>query len=138
MHVPEDAAYHWESLAVIREEDCIGCARCLKACPVDAILGALKRMHTVIAHECTGCGLCVPACPVDCIEMRPAGIVPSPHAPRLPCGGRAQIQRAQTRAYARIRRLSARRGAAAADVASRRREILAAVSRVRTRRQPHP
>lgn len=57
------------SKAVIRENECIGCTKCIKACPVDAIIGSGKLMHAVIAHECTGCGLCVPPCPVDCIEM---------------------------------------------------------------------
>ena len=56
-------------LAVIREEECIGCTKCIKACPVDAILGAAKFMHSVIESECTGCDLCVEPCPVDCIEM---------------------------------------------------------------------
>ncbi|KTD76386.1 RnfABCDGE type electron transport complex subunit B [Legionella waltersii] len=57
------------SVARIIEEDCIGCTKCIKACPVDAIVGSAKLMHSVIAHECTGCGLCVEPCPVDCIEM---------------------------------------------------------------------
>jgi len=56
-------------VAVIREEECIGCTKCIQACPVDAIVGAAKLMHTVIASECTGCDLCVPPCPVDCIDM---------------------------------------------------------------------
>lgn len=59
------------SVAFIREDECIGCTKCIQACPVDAILGAAKQMHTVIASECTGCDLCVEPCPVDCIEMRP-------------------------------------------------------------------
>jgi electron transport complex protein RnfB len=58
-------------LAVIDEQNCIGCTLCLQACPVDAILGAAKQMHTVIATECTGCELCVAPCPVDCIHMVP-------------------------------------------------------------------
>jgi len=58
-------------LAVIREDECIGCTKCIQACPVDAILGAAKQMHTVIAKECTGCDLCVEPCPVDCIDMVP-------------------------------------------------------------------
>ncbi len=56
-------------VAVIREEECIGCTKCIQACPVDAILGSAKHMHTVIESECTGCKLCVEPCPVDCIDM---------------------------------------------------------------------
>lgn len=59
-------------VAWIDESVCIGCTKCIRACPVDAIVGASKFMHTVIAAECTGCELCIPPCPVDCIEMRPA------------------------------------------------------------------
>ena len=58
-------------VAIIIEKDCIGCTLCIQACPVDAILGAAKQMHTVIESECTGCELCLPPCPVDCIEMVP-------------------------------------------------------------------
>lgn len=58
-------------IAYIREAECIGCTKCIQACPVDAIVGAAKLMHTVIVDECTGCDLCVSPCPVDCIEMRP-------------------------------------------------------------------
>ena len=58
-------------VAVIREDECIGCTKCIQACPVDAILGAAKQMHTVIADECTGCDLCLDPCPVDCIDMVP-------------------------------------------------------------------
>lgn len=60
-----------KSVAFIIEEDCIGCVKCIAACPVDAILGAAKCMHTVIASECTGCELCIAPCPVDCIVMKP-------------------------------------------------------------------
>lgn len=60
-----------KKVAYIREAECIGCTKCIQACPVDAILGAAKQMHTIIASECTGCDLCVEPCPVDCIEMRP-------------------------------------------------------------------
>ncbi len=56
-------------VAIIHEDICIGCTKCIQACPVDAILGAAKLMHTVIAAECTGCELCIPPCPVDCIDM---------------------------------------------------------------------
>jgi electron transport complex protein RnfB len=58
-------------VAVIDEERCIGCVKCLPPCPVDAIIGARKQMHTVIAALCTGCELCVAPCPVDCITMAP-------------------------------------------------------------------
>ena len=59
-------------IAWIDESRCIGCARCLAPCPVDAIVGAPKYMHTVLAHLCTGCELCLPPCPVDCIELQDA------------------------------------------------------------------
>jgi electron transport complex protein RnfB len=55
--------------ASIREAECIGCTKCIQACPVDAILGSAKQMHTVISDECTGCQLCIEPCPVDCIDM---------------------------------------------------------------------
>jgi len=60
-----------KTVAFIREDECIGCTKCIQACPVDAIIGAARQMHTVIADECTGCDLCVDPCPVDCIEMVP-------------------------------------------------------------------
>jgi len=72
--VPLDEACGHEgprTLAVIDEAWCIGCTLCIKACPVDCIIGASKRMHTVVDDQCTGCELCVPACPVDCIAMVP-------------------------------------------------------------------
>ena len=59
-----------KSVALIDEEVCIGCVKCIAACPVDAILGAAKFMHTVIVSECTGCELCIAPCPVDCITMQ--------------------------------------------------------------------
>ncbi|WP_194755332.1 electron transport complex subunit RsxB [Aliidiomarina indica] len=71
---PLDAAHGAEDVkkvAVIREDECIGCTKCIQACPVDAIMGATRQMHTVIADECTGCDLCVEPCPVDCIDMLP-------------------------------------------------------------------
>ena len=72
--LPLDPNYGREQprrVAFIREAECIGCTKCIQACPVDAILGAPKRMHTVIVAECTGCDLCVDPCPVDCIDMIP-------------------------------------------------------------------
>jgi len=70
--VPLNADFGVESdalIAVIREDECIGCTLCIKACPVDAIVGAAKLMHTVIVDQCTGCELCIPPCPVDCIDL---------------------------------------------------------------------
>ena len=72
--IPLDEEHGEESvkkIAYIREDECIGCTKCIQACPVDAILGAAKHMHTVITDECTGCDLCVDPCPVDCIDMVP-------------------------------------------------------------------
>ncbi len=69
---PLDRAFGIETpptVALIDEDVCIGCTKCIQACPVDAIVGAAKRMHTIITAECTGCELCIPPCPVDCIAM---------------------------------------------------------------------
>ncbi len=70
---PQVGAESVLKVAVVDEAWCIGCTLCLKACPVDCIVGASKKMHTVVESWCTGCELCLPACPVDCIEMRPVG-----------------------------------------------------------------
>jgi len=69
-------------VAWIDEAICIGCTKCIQVCPVDAIVGASKRMHTILAHECSGCELCIPACPVDCIAMTsdPVGEAPMQRA----------------------------------------------------------
>jgi len=76
-------------VAWIDEPACIGCARCIEPCPTDAIVGARKRMHTVIAADCNGCELCVPACPVDCIHMIPAPGLPAAPLPRTAVAERA-------------------------------------------------
>lgn len=68
---PDKGVEATRGVAVIDEAWCIGCTLCIKACPVDCIVGAAKKMHTVIEAECTGCELCLPACPVDCIAMAP-------------------------------------------------------------------
>ncbi|WP_294636898.1 electron transport complex subunit RsxB [uncultured Aquabacterium sp.] len=65
-------------LAVIDEDWCIGCTLCIKACPVDAVIGTNKHLHTVIEADCTGCELCIPVCPVDCISLVPAHPEPAP------------------------------------------------------------
>jgi electron transport complex protein RnfB len=71
-------------VAVIIEEECIGCTKCIQACPVDAIVGAAKLMHTVIIDDCTGCDLCVDPCPVDCIDMVPRSKAPGYWMPQRP------------------------------------------------------
>ena len=100
-------------VAWIDEARCIGCARCLSPCPVDAIVGAQKYMHTVLAERCTGCELCLPPCPVDCIEMRPA----PEQAVNLPALNReryaAHTSRLETLAAERRRQLDAKKAGAA-------------------------
>jgi len=73
---PVNGEFRAPQVAVIVEATCIGCTKCIQACPVDAIVGASKLMHTVIADWCTGCELCLPPCPVDCIELVPVAALP--------------------------------------------------------------
>src|SRR5258706_11747849 len=73
---PANGVYRPPQVAVIDEAICIGCTKCIQACPVDAIVGASKLMHTVIASWCTGCELCIPPCPVDCIVLEPIAALP--------------------------------------------------------------
>jgi len=110
-------------VALIREDECIGCTKCIQACPVDAIVGAAKLMHTVLVEECTGCNLCVPPCPVDCIDLVPGPDIPmtwhplqntdAPAAARAAAKSRAD--KARQRFLARNHRL-----ATAAEAAARR------------------
>jgi electron transport complex protein RnfB len=100
-------------LAVIDEEACIGCTKCLPPCPVDAIIGARRQMHTVLASACTGCELCVAPCPVDCISMVPRASVPAPAAP-TPAENRARYA-------ARNARIGARAAGRAALLQARKR-----------------
>ena len=71
---PEHGEHTGKTVVHIDEQVCIGCTLCIQACPVDAILGAPKQMHTVIASECTGCDLCIPPCPVECIHVVPVKV----------------------------------------------------------------
>ena len=103
-------------LAVIDEQVCIGCTLCMQACPVDAIVGAPKQMHTVIAALCTGCDLCVPPCPVDCIAMPPV----TGEATGWDAWSQSQADAARERHNRREARLAREREAAEARAAARR------------------
>jgi electron transport complex protein RnfB len=126
-------------VAVIDEARCIGCTLCIVACPVDAIVGARKQMHTVIAGLCTGCDLCLPPCPVDCIDL-----IPAPD----PAWDEARADAARERYGRRLKRLDRDRAARAAARAQRapgsrhgpeakRAAIAAALERARARRTAH-
>lgn len=133
--------------ARIDETRCIGCAKCLDACPVDAILGSRRLMHAVLERECTGCGLCVPPCPVDCIALLPAA-PPAAGAGPWPDYTLEETARWRVRAERHFERLARRaqeqsgpRAVRTVDMsnpeAARRRiraEIRAAVERVKRRR----
>ena len=80
------------AVALIDEARCIGCTLCIQACPVDAIVGAARRMHTVIAELCTGCDLCLPPCPVDCIAMLPLPEAQAPWTEAMAAAARARFQ----------------------------------------------
>ncbi len=123
-HVPLEVAR-------IDEEWCIGCTLCIAACPVDAIIGAAKRMHAVLPALCTGCALCLPPCPVDCIDMDPAGRAWSPadaDAARDRFTAR-NVRTAPATAAARKRTETA-----AAGIPSKAEAIAAALARARARR----
>jgi electron transport complex protein RnfB len=79
---PANGPYRAPQVAVIEEAICIGCTKCIQVCPVDAIVGASKLMHTVIASWCTGCELCIPPCPVDCITLAPVQALPDANLSR--------------------------------------------------------
>jgi Na+-translocating ferredoxin:NAD+ oxidoreductase subunit B len=94
-------------VALIDEDACIGCAKCLPPCPVDAIVGAQKHMHTVVLSLCTGCELCVAPCPVDCISMVPRAQLPeAPPAPQ-PTDNRARFEARNARIELRDRQRTA-------------------------------
>jgi electron transport complex protein RnfB len=151
---------------LIDETACIGCRKCLDVCPVDAILGARKRMHTVLTAECTGCGLCLPPCPVDCIKLQPyagfnvmnAAVAPLPPA-LSPLPGERELLRSdalanrwpeyspeetarwRARSERRVTRLARRQHRRSArsvfpDRATIRADIRAALERARAKHRP--
>ena len=113
MSAPPDLQPIVDAVAVIDEARCIGCTLCIQACPVDAIVGAAKLMHTVIEASCTGCALCLPPCPVDCIDVRSI-------APRDADAFTAATARARQHYEARNRRLLRMQEEQAAKAAAQR------------------
>jgi electron transport complex protein RnfB len=89
---PANGAERRRTVARIDEARCIGCTLCIQACPVDAIVGAAKCMHTVVADLCTGCDLCVPPCPVDCIAMLPLPEAEAPWTDAMADAARARYE----------------------------------------------
>lgn len=94
-------AHAAERIARVVEADCIGCTKCIQVCPVDAIVGAMNLMHTVLDDECNGCELCLPACPVDCIVMEEAPLLPPAfeRAPQFRARFDARNRRLERRAH---------------------------------------
>ena len=127
-----------QTVAVIEEELCIGCTLCIEACPFDAIVGAAKLMHTVIARECTGCKLCLPPCPVDCISMVETG------AQLTRAERRLAAKRARRRYELRAMRLERERratsvanyGSAATASSAKQQAVQRAIERARQRLVP--
>ena len=145
---PRFGAYTPRARAFIDEALCIGCRKCLDVCPVDAIVGARKLMHTVVAADCTGCELCLPPCPVDCIALLPA-------PPATPGETWAEYPRVETDRWRaltekrrqRLARRARSRGTAtarttvlppAAESERIRAEIRAAVERVKAKKARRP
>lgn len=109
------------TLARVIEADCIGCTKCIQACPVDAIVGAAKMMHAVIDDLCTGCELCVPACPVDCIVLDPM--------PVAQADDRGHADAARIRFVRREARLGRERAARETQLATSKNEVAAPAAR---------
>ncbi|KRE87477.1 electron transporter RnfB [Rhodanobacter sp. Soil772] len=137
---PEHGVAKSRMLARIIEADCIGCTKCIQACPVDAIVGASKLMHTVLADDCTGCELCVPACPVDCIVLEPMSPaqIDMAHADAARTHFQRREARLQRQRDEREAELAARKAAVdtSADPVN---PVLAALARARAKQQePKP
>ena len=126
--------------AVINEALCIGCTLCIQACPVDAIAGASKLMHTIIGHECTGCELCIAPCPMDCIQMTPITGMSSDdeHSSPWPEYSSGMVVRARRRAEMKRSRSQLSAESLCSNTtptnAVMRKNILSSVKRTRARR----
>lgn len=132
---PACGEFHHRLLLRIDEARCIGCTLCIQACPVDAVIGSGKLMHTIIANECTGCELCLPACPVDCIKVEHYPY-PDTFQPGLwKFFSRSQAKRARKRVQARLARTTNQPAPTQQEESNAiRDEIAAAVARVRNKR----
>ena len=122
-------------VALIDEDTCIGCMKCIQACPVDAIVGASKLMHTVLADECNGCELCIPPCPVDCITMAPFAdprtpLQRAPHFRARYVARNARLERDAAERAAELEQKKAQIGASGGSVSA----VQAAIERSRARR----
>jgi len=138
---PLNPAYGLEAeiatVAVIDETLCIGCFKCVLACPVDAIVGAAQQMHTVIAAECSGCELCIPPCPVDCIVMAPRPPeLPTPAAMAGAWRKRHMARKARLSREQQARAAARRRAAPSLKDKAQSIDIAAAIARARARRIP--
>ncbi|MFK2854682.1 RnfABCDGE type electron transport complex subunit B [Dyella humi] len=131
---PENGIEKPRTLARIVEADCIGCTKCIQVCPVDAIIGANKLMHTVIADDCTGCERCVPACPVDCILLEPMPLAQA-NDPAHADAARMHFQRREARLAAQLLQREAELAARKAHVHNASESVLDAIARAKAKKQ---
>lgn len=108
---PDHGTHRPRTLAVIVEAECIGCTKCIQVCPVDAIVGATKLMHTIIKDLCTGCELCLPPCPLDCINLDPYECKPELHYSIWAEYADEETSGAQTQTTLRLERLQRQQAA---------------------------
>ena len=134
---PEHGVEKPRTLARIVEADCIGCTKCIQVCPVDAIVGASKVMHTVMSDDCTGCELCVPACPVDCIVLEPMSLA-QVDDPAHADASRTHFQRREARLTRERQRRDEELAARKAEVGAMTtptNPVLAALARAKAKQQ---
>jgi electron transport complex protein RnfB len=120
-------------VAIIREEECIGCTKCIKACPVDAIIGAAKQMHTILTDACTGCELCIPPCPVDCIDLLPIAEFETAEKKQKANISRIRYQKRATRLAAKPEILPE----PIKSLSTRKSDILEALQRIKDKKKTH-
>ena len=135
---PANGTEQRRRVAFIDEARCIGCTLCIQACPVDAIVGTAKRMHTVITALCTGCDLCVPPCPVDCIDMLPLANAQAPWTQGMADAARARFQfrssRLEREQASQVRRLARKTQEKPGQADAKKAVILAAMERAKARK----